>query len=40
MRIELGSQKMPPNIVPVEYESQLLCALTIDRSILIINHAA
>ena len=39
MRIKLGSQKLPPNIIPVEYESQL-CTLTIDQSILIINHAA
>ena len=34
MRIELGSQKLPPNIIPVNYESQLLCALTIVQSIL------
>ena len=34
MRIELGSQKLPPNIIPVDYKSQLLCALTIDQSIL------
>ena len=34
MRFELGSQKQPPNIIPVDYESQLLCALTIDQSIL------
>ena len=40
MIIELGSQKLPPNIIPVEYEFQLLCALTINQSILIINHAA
>ena len=34
MRIELGSQKLPPNIIPVDYEYQLLCAFTIDQSIL------
>ena len=34
MRIELGSQKLPPNIIPVVYESQLLCAFTIDQAIL------
>ena len=34
MRIELGSQKLPSNIIPVEYEYQLLCALTIDQAIL------
>ena len=34
MRIELGSQKLPANIIPVDYESQLLCALKIDQSIL------
>ena len=34
MTIELGSQKLLPNIIPVNYESQLLCALTIDQSIL------
>ena len=40
MRIELGLQKLPTNIIPVGYESQLLCVLTIDQSILGINHAA
>ncbi len=34
MRIELGLQKLPTNIIPVGYESQLLCALAIDQSIL------
>ena len=35
MIIELGSQKLPSNIIPVDYESQLLCAFTIiDQSIL------
>ena len=44
MTIELGSQKLPPNIIPVDYESQLLYALTIEQSISLsiqcINHAA
>ena len=34
MRIELGSQKLPPNIIPVDYEYQLLCELTTDQFIL------
>ena len=34
MSIELGSQKPAPNIIPVDYESQLLCAFTIEPSIL------
>ena len=34
MRIELGSQKLPPDIIPLDYKSQLPCALTIDQSIL------
>ena len=29
MRIELGSQKLPPNIIPEDYESQLVRALAI-----------
>ena len=34
MRIELASQKLPPNIIPLDNKSQLLCSLTIDQSIL------
>ena len=34
MIIELGSQKLPPNSIPVDYESQFMFALTIDQSIL------
>ena len=34
MTMELGSQKLPPNIIPVDYEYQLLCVLTIDQSML------
>ena len=33
MRIELGSHKLAPNIIPVDDESQLLCAFTIEQSI-------
>ncbi len=43
MKVELGSQKLPPNIIQWNTNISnllLLCALTIDLSILIINHAA
>ena len=34
MTTELGSQKLAPNIILVDYECQLLCAFTIEQSIL------
>ena len=38
MRIELGSQKLVPNIIPVDYESQLLRAFTIEQSSILGRH--
>ena len=34
MRIELGSQKLATDNIPVHHEYQLLCAFTIEQSIM------